>query len=374
MQKTCRGRAFRKFVSVAVLVALWSFPVPPSASAAQSQTQQARIEVVDAAGRKVSLAKAPQRIVVVGQGPFMVMHLLYMFPECRDRLVGYEEKFQNTDTFLPLVDLGFSKKVALATNPGVEQIATLHPDLVIMKATSPTQLGQALAVLGIPVVYFGLEDPERFLREVDMAGILFGNRRRAAEIIQFYQTRLDRIRKGSEAVTKDGKPRVLTMEYQEKSGKAAVQVPGRSWIQTIQAERVGANPIWLAATQGSEGYTVVNFEQVAAWDPDKIFIIPWYTLDQRKVLASLSADSRWRALRAVKGNEIYLFPSDIFGWDTAEPRWILGMMWLATKVSPSRFAEVDMKEEIYQFFGQMFSMQRSVVDTAIMSKVILPGR
>jgi iron complex transport system substrate-binding protein len=164
------------------------------------------------------------------------------------------------------------------------------------------------------------------------------------------------------------------MEYQEKSGKAAVQVPGKSWIQTIQAERVGANPIWLGATQGSEGYTVVNFEQVAAWDPDKIFIIPWYTLDQRKILASLSADSRWRALRAVKGNEIYLFPSDIFGWDTAEPRWILGMMWLATKVSPSRFADVDMKEEIYQFFGQMFSMQKSVVDTVIMSKVILPGR
>ena len=353
-------------------VALLSVAVPASASAAQ--IQPARVEVVDAAGRKVSLARPPQRIVVVGQGPFMVMHLLYMFPECRERLVGYEEKFQSADTFLPLVDPGFSRKVALATNPGAEQIATLHPDLVIMKATVPAQVGQSLAVLGIPVVYFGLEDPERFLREVEMAGTIFGNPARAGEIVRFYQDGLDRIRTRSEAVRKDGQPRVLTLEYSERSGRAAVQVPGRSWIQTMQAQRVGADPIWLAATQGSEGWTVVNFEQIAAWDPDRIFIIPWFTLDQRQVLASFSTDPQWRALRAVKGNEIYLFPSDIFGWDTAEPRWILGMLWLGTKVSPARFGDIDMKDEVYRFFGQMFSMDRAVVDTAIMPRVNLAGR
>jgi iron complex transport system substrate-binding protein len=369
-----RTHASRRLASLAVLIALSGLTVPAGATAGQGQAQQARIEVVDAAGRKVSFARLPQRIVVVGQGPFMVMHLLYMFPECRERLVGYEEKFQSVDTFLPLVDAGFSRKTALATNPGAEQIATLHPDLVIMKATSPTQLGDSLSVLSIPVVYFGLEDPERFLREVQMAGTLFGDSRRADEIVGFYQTRLDRIRTRAEAVRKDGQPRVLTMEYEERSGRAAVQVPGTSWIQTMQAQWVGANPIWLAATQGSEGWTVVNFEQVAAWDPDKIFVIPWFTLDPRKVLASLAADSRWRALRAVKANEIYLFPSDIFGWDTAEPRWILGMMWLATKVSPARFGDVDMKEEIYQFFGQMFSIPRTIVDSAIMPKVILSGR
>ena len=50
------------------------------------------------------------------------------------------------------------------------------------------------------------------------------------------------------------------------------------------------------------------------------------------------------------------------------------MTWLATKISPDRFGDIDMKDEIYQFFGQMFSMGRTVVDTAIMPKVILSGR
>jgi iron complex transport system substrate-binding protein len=164
------------------------------------------------------------------------------------------------------------------------------------------------------------------------------------------------------------------MEYNEKTGNVAVQVPGRSWIQTIQTERAGGNAVWLEATKTSEGWTIVNFEQIASWNPDKMFVIPWYTLDQRQVLASLRSDPRWSLLQAVKGNELYIFPSDIFGWDSAEPRWILGMTWLATKILPDRFADIDMKEEIYQFFGQMYAMGRTVVDTAIMPKVLLPGK
>jgi iron complex transport system substrate-binding protein len=364
----------RRSISVTLVLALSMLAVPGSARAAGAQAQQSRIEVVDAAGRKVSFPRLPQRMVVVGQGPFMVMHLLYMFPECKDRLVGYERKFQTVDEFLPLVDPTFSRKPTLATNPGTEQIATLRPDVVIIKATSTTQLGDSLAVLGIPVVYFGLEDPERFLREVQVAGTLFGNPSRAEQIVQFYRTRLDRIRTRAEAVRKDGQPRVLTLEYEERSGKAAVQVPGKSWIQTLQAQRVGANPIWLDATQQSENWTIVNFEQVAAWDPDKIFVIPWFTLDAQKVLASLRTDSRWRAMRAVKANEIYIFPTDIFGWDSAAPRWILGMLWLATKVSPARFGDITMKEEVYEFFGQMFSIDRARVDSEILPRVFLPGR
>jgi iron complex transport system substrate-binding protein len=373
-----RCRMFRRFLVPALVClgvlspASGAWAVSPGQAAGVSP--QAPFEVQDAAGRRVSFSKLPQRIVVAGQGPFMPIHLLYLFPECKDRLVGYERKYQSVDDFLPLLDPQYSNKTALATNPGPEQIATLHPDLVVIKANTPTELGQSLAVLGIPVVYFGMEDPERFLREVEMAGLLFGNRARATEIVRFYQTRLDRIRTRVEAVGKEGKPRVLVMEYNEKTGKAAVQVPGRSWIQTIQAERAGGNPVWLEATKTSEGWTIVNFEQIASWNPDKMFVIPWFTLDQREVLASLRSDSRWSLLKAVKGNELYIFPSDIFGWDSAEPRWILGMTWLATKILPDRFADIDMKEEIHQFFEQMYSMERTVVDTAIMPKVILPGK
>ena len=242
--RSARGPSVLLICALALAVAVPSVTVAEGASAAQ--TQPARVEVVDAAGRKVSLAKVPQRIVVVGQGPFMVMHLLYMFPECRDRLVGYEEKFQSADTFLPLVDPGFSRKVALATNPGAEQIATLHPDLVIMKATAPAQLGQSLAVLGIPVVYFGLEDPERFLREVEMAGTISGNRRRAREIVRFYQDRLDRIRTRAEGVA-EGRTAARCWSWNTGEERQGGGAGPRQVLDSDHPGRSGpaADPVWL---------------------------------------------------------------------------------------------------------------------------------
>ncbi len=162
--------------------------------------------LIDGAGRTVTFKKVPQRLVVVGQGPFMPMHLLYMFPECKDRLVGYEQKYKSIDTFLPLVDPRFPNKVALGTNPGPEHIIALTPDLVIIKSTTSAQLGDSLATLGIPVVYLGMESPEQFLRDAGNAGILFGNRGRAEEIVQFYRSRMDRIEKGIEGVKKGKSP------------------------------------------------------------------------------------------------------------------------------------------------------------------------
>jgi iron complex transport system substrate-binding protein len=330
--------------------------------------------VVDATGKKVSLARLPERIIVVGQGPFMPMHLLYLFPECKDRLAGYEEKFKIANDFLPLVDPRFSAKAALATNPGPEHVAALHPDLIILKGTIPSPLGASLSLLGIPVVYLGMENPDQFLRDVKQVGILFGNRTRADEIVQFYQARLDLLAKGLAGMTKERKPRVLVMGYNERGGKAAVQVPGRSWTQTIQTVMAGGNPVWLDSAQASEGWTVINFEQIASWDPEKIFIIPSFTLDRREVLKSFKADPQWRMLKAARNNEMLLFPSDIFGWDSSEPRWILGMMWLATKIFPDRFSHIDMKEEVYRFFGSMFGLERAVIDATIMPLLMMEGR
>jgi len=224
------------------------------------------------------------------------------------------------------------------------------------------------------VVYLGMENPDQFFRDVRLAGILLGNQPRADEIVQFYQTRLDLLARGLNGMTNAQKPRVLVIGYNERGGKAAVQVPGRSWTQTIQTVTAGGNPVWLDSSQASEGWTVINFEQVASWDPDKIFIIPSFTLDRREVLKSLRADPQWRMLKAVRNNEMLLFPSDIFGWDSPEPRWILGMMWLATRIFPERFSHIDMKEEVYRFFAVMFGMERAVADTAIMPLVMLEGR
>ena len=149
------------------------------------------------------------------------------------------------------------------------------------------------------------------------------------------------------------------MEYDERSGKAAVQVPGRSWIQTMQAQGRAETPSGSRPLRPARAGPSSISSRSRPGTRTRSSSSPGSPSISGRCSPPSDPIPRWRVLRAVKGNEMYLFPSDIFGWDTAEPRWILGMMWLATKISPDRFADIDMKEEVYQFFGQMYSMDRS---------------
>ena len=112
---------------------------------------------------------------------------------------------------------------------------------------------------------------------------------------------------------------------------------------------------------------MVNLEQIAAWDADKIFIID-YKGDSAQVVERLRADPQWQALKAVKDGEIYGFPADVFSWDQPDPRWILGLTWLAARVHPDRFADMEVGQEAAQFFQEMYGMnpasfQQQIVPT-----------
>jgi iron complex transport system substrate-binding protein len=349
-------------------VALSVLVVAPPAAAAKGA-----LRVTDATGRVVTLDAPPRRIVVVGHGPFMILHVLYMFPGAGSRLVGLEEKGGGRDEFLPLVDSTFARQTVLR-NPGPEAIAALHPDLVVTRGPTLDALGTALGQLRIPVVYLGLETPEQFARDVTNLGVLLGDPERARAINAFYQARLARIRSGWQGAGAAARPRVLLLEYNDRGGTAAVRVPARSWMQTQEVETAGGDPVWLEAAAPTSGWTVTNVEQIARWDPDRIVLVVWYTLDPAQVVATLRSDPQWSALRAVKNSRIHAFPSDYYGWDSPDPRWLLGMSWLAKTFYPDRLADLDLAAEVRAFFGTLYSMDASVVDARILPKVRLDVR
>jgi len=358
-------------VLLAVLVALAG--AAPAPSAAPAAKPAATIRVTDAAGRTVELARPPQRIVVVGHGPYMALDLLYMFPGASRRLAGAEKKGQATSDFVPLLDPAFAEKASLQS-PGPEQIAALHPDLVLAKNQVLDATGISLGEIHVPVVYLGLETPGQFYRDVANLGVLLGQASRAREIAAYYRSRVARIRAGWQGVNEAERPRVLVVEYAERGGAAAVRVPAKSWMQTLEVETAGGRPVWLDSAAPTSGWTVVNLEQIARWDPDLIVLSVRYTLDPAKVLATLKADPQWRALRAVRAGALRAFPSDLYTWDTPDPRWLLGMTWMAKTFHPERFRDLDVATEVRSFFVTLYGMDESAIARDIMSRVRLDVR
>jgi iron complex transport system substrate-binding protein len=326
------------------------------------------VTITDALGRAVEFDQLPQRIVVAGKSSLTIVETLYLFPEAKDRLVGLVVGKQNPGDFLGLVDPSFGDKAVLEVEAGPEQIAPLNPDVVIARSFMADNLGKALEQVDIPVVYVDLETPEQYFRDVATLGHLLGNQARADEIQDYYQTALDRVADGLKGLEEDGKPGALLLQYSDQGGAVALNVPSVAWLQTIETELAGANPVWKEAAQGG-GWTVVNFEQIAAWDPDKIFVIH-YNADTRATVEQLRANSQWQALRAVQQNEIYGFASDFYSWDQPDPRWILGVSWLAGKMHPDRFPDLDIMQEISAFFGKMYGLDEAAIQEHIVPRLM----
>jgi len=347
--------------------------IPPT-TASQSTTGPGQttgsIKVTDDVGREVKLDKLPQRIVVVGRASYMVLHMLYLFPEGRERLVGFDKKPMTSMEFLQLIDPNLSDRVVLEGTPGVEQIAALKPDLVLMKSPAAEDVNKGLGEVGIPVVYLGLETPTQFEKDLANLGLLLGSAARAQEIAAFYQSRLDIVERALAGIAEAQKPRVLLCQYSTKGNEVAVSVPAEAWMQTIQVKKAGGIPVWLENAEPASGWKVINLEQVVQWNPDQIVIVA-YSADPEEITAKLRADPIWSALDAVKQGHLHIFPADFIGWDMPDPRWILGTEWLATRFYPDRLADLNMADEVHQFFSQIYGMDESAVDAQVMPKVKL---
>jgi iron complex transport system substrate-binding protein len=320
-------------------------PIPASAPA---------LSVTDALGRTVVFSHSPQRIVLAGRAAFSLTDTVYLFPEATSRVVAMGRTTQRSREFLPVMDSKYSGKTILENEAGPEQIAAIHPDLILMKSSQAGRLGQTVEKLGIPLIYLDLETPDQFNQGLTIIGRIFGNEPRAKELIAFFRERTDRISRSLSDLKEEQKPRVLVVYYSERDGGRAFNVPPLTWMQTLMVQQAGGRPVWREATQG-QGWTKVGLEQIAVWDPDQIYVIAYFD-DIAPVVERLKADPQFQILRAVKHNRFFGFPADYYCWDQPDPRWILGLTWLAKRIHPERFSGLDLKKEIRLFYRELYSL------------------
>jgi iron complex transport system substrate-binding protein len=328
--------------------------------ASVTEAPDTSILITDALGRSVTLPSLPERIVITGKALFMIADAAYLFPEASGRIVGLGNAGQGTSNFISLIDPNYSDKVILESDAGAEQIAALLPDLVILKSYLAETVGAPIEAIGIPVVYVDFETPEQYARDLAILGKVFGDEARAAEVASFYQTRMDNI---TQTVSAAPKPRVLLLYYNDKDGNVAFNVPPMSWMQTQMVQMAGGDPVWSDANPGN-GWMQVTLEQIAAWDADLVFIIA-YNKNPSDVVTGLQADPNWQALRAVQDSHLYAFPADLYSWDQPDPRWILGLTWLAGRLHPDLFPDLDLVAETQAFYASLYGLNAAFFEQNI---------
>jgi iron complex transport system substrate-binding protein len=341
-------------------------PQPPAQPAAAAQPTGG-YSVTDAMGRSIAFSRPPQKIVLAGKALIMVADAIYLFPEAGARIAALGSTSQGSGNFIPMIDANFSSKISLKGDAGPEQIAAAQPDCVIMKSSNAEKLGKPLEAIQIPVVYVDFETPDQYQRDLKTLGVLFQNNDRAQAVAAFYQSRVDAITKATSALTDNQKPRTLVLYYNDQGGTVAFDLPPMSWMQTLIVQTAGGRPVWKDANL-SNSWTKVTLEQIAAWDADTIFVIAYFT-PVSDVVKKLKVDPQWQALRAVKNNQLYAFAGDVYSWDQPDPRWILGLTWVAGKLHPDLFPGLDIKKEARTFYQELYGLDDAAFQTNILPKL-----
>ncbi len=348
---------------LAALVALAACApaAPPPEAALPVEAETPAITVTDALGRSVSWDKPPQRMVIAGRANFMLSHAIYAFPEAPARVVALTQAQQTTVPFLSLLDPAFEAKTRFTTDSTAEEIAGANPDVVFLKRMMRDSIGNSLETLGIPVVYLDLETPEQYERELQLLGDLFGDPGRAETVWRFYATRLARIEEGLADL--QALPSALVLQYNPRGGAVGFEVPPDTWMQTRMVTLTGGDPVWVGA--GQSGWTTVNLEQIAAWNPERVFIISYFeTVDQ--AVARLLEDPSWQGLRAVQQGQVFGFPKDFYSWDQPDARWILGVTWMATRMHPERFGEIVLQNELNAFYETLYGLDSTTIEAQVL--------
>lgn len=324
--------------------------------------------VVDALGRTVEFEKLPRKIIIMGKATTMLTNAIFLFPEAQERVLSYEQRSQSNLDFISTVFEKMAGKTLLAKDASAEQVAPLQPDLVILKTYMREKVGMPIETLGIPVIYLDLESPEQFYIDLRTIGQVFGNTEHAEALIAMYEANEARIADALSGLEESEKPSVLLLEYKNKGGEFTFSVPPVNYLQTVIVERAGGKPVWKEViTDG--GWTVVTLEQIAAWDPQIIFIVD-YSGEAVEVVNGLKQDPKWQAMPAVSTGKIYAFPSDYLSWDQPDPRWGLGELWLASKIHPDRFPGFDLLKEVREFYTDYYGLDEKTIDEKILPLLV----
>jgi iron complex transport system substrate-binding protein len=361
--RLCDLRRFlmKKLIYLIMLISI----LPALLTAAGTPEVEPNLIIEDTTGNTTTLEKIPERITFVGKASNMVADVLYMFPEASMRIVGVGKTNQLNGDFVRILDSNYDTKVYLEHTVGPEQVAVTTPDLVIMKNFLKKSLGDPLSQLDIPILYLNLETPEAYEKDIRMLGKVFGNPERAAELIQYYLEESNFIIERTKTVTE--KPDILFIYHTTRDGIAAFNIPPESWIQTRMVEMAGGNPVWTDIHPGG-GWSKVNLEQIAAWNPDQIYVVA-YKEDIKVVLESMENSPEWQELKAVKDNKLKAFPVDFYSWDQPDSRWILGLKWLAKQIHPELFSDLNIEEMTRSFFKDLYYLTDEQYENEILSRL-----
>ena len=325
--------------------------------------EASKLTIKDALEREINFSTLPERVIIAGKQSPMLANFSYLFESASEKLAAVENRSQTIDQFLSTIDDQYENKLVLEKFAGVEQIAPLDPDVVILKTSMQEELGVLLEEIGIKVVYVSFENVEEIYRDLRIIGSVFNEVEKAETLIQMYESIEEDIQLRISNV--EEKLSVILAQVKDTDQVLSFSVPSAKWLQPSMVQELRAVPVWVESTPGG-GWTEINIEQIFAWSPDIVMVIN-YNGKAPMIVDELNDDTLWQSI--LDKTKIAPFPYDYISWDQPDPRWILGYTSIAHTLYPESVDEDFLIKTIENFYHDFYGLSKSQIENEILKDI-----
>lgn len=335
-----------------MLVALLLVPVMVFSARAERR-------VVDQLGKTVTLPDSISRAVVLQH---QTLNLVVQM-NATGKIVGILDQWKQQ---LGAGYVRLAPELAKLPMPGgltkvnIEALLQLKPDVVFVTNYAPAEMVGQIEKAGVPVVAISLLTASQ--AEATKVSPVVADEEAAyetgfAEGVRLIGAVLDRKDDAEALIATATAKRKLVAERlatvapaQRVSAYMAnpdLTTYGSGKYTGIMMKRAGAANVAASL----QGFKQVTMEDVLKWNPAVIFVQERYP----EVAGEIGRSPGWQPIEAVKAGRIYLMPEYAKAWGYPMPEAMaLGELWMAKKLYPERFADIDMQAEADAYYRRFY--------------------
>jgi iron complex transport system substrate-binding protein len=296
------------------------------------------IMVTDQLGRTVTVPKNMTRIAALHHfGGKIIFALGQKHRLVEQSLYGREAKA------LTKVDPKFASMSKIQDSHAInyETLIGLRPQCVFVYSSFNKSEMQQLEDAGIRVIAVKGESIEESYEAIRLMAKVLNCEKQGEAYIADCQKITALAQERIQAIPKDQRLRVVFA-----GPKSVYTIATGEMLQNQMLELAGA----LNVGASLKGYwSDISPEQLAAWNPDVIFV--GSSLTSYGVQEVLD-NSQFRSINAIKNRRVYVFPSNVGWWDYPAPQCVLGVLWTGKTLYPARFTDVDVLKIADDFYAK----------------------
>lgn len=327
----------------------------PGGNPSDSET----VTVTDQAGDTVTVPKNAERIAVCGIFP--LPSVLAVFFDSAEKIVGMPKESMTAAQNSLLGELypeilnaatGYSS----GSDVNAEELMALNPDVVFYSADDK-KMGEQLkksgfAAVGLSVNILDYNAITTLSSWIELLGQIFPENAKGKAVSEYSKKVSDNITERVSKLSDEEKAKVF---FLFKYSDSSIVTSGDNFFGDWWADAVGA--VNVAKELTGDNAQPVNFEQIYAWNPQKIFITNFNTAQPEDLYNNTVGTYDWSGIDAVKNHEVYKMPLGMYRSYTPGVDTPITLMWLAKSVYPNLFEDIDITKETKDYYKKIFDVE-----------------